>query len=86
MFALRKGIPLSLVTASQWKNAFNKTLDLKALYEFYKLKSKKSPKEIHEFDATLINLYMFYSMNVDSEHSAIFQCLAGEWENKIEKI
>ena len=23
---------------------------------------------------------------VDSEHSAIFQCLAGEWENKIEKI
>ena len=23
---------------------------------------------------------------VDSEHSAIFQCMAGEWENKIEKI
>ncbi|MFY8172076.1 MAG: 1-deoxy-D-xylulose-5-phosphate reductoisomerase, partial [Sphingobacteriaceae bacterium] len=23
---------------------------------------------------------------VDSEHSAIFQCLAGEWHNKIEKI
>src|SRR5687767_4557415 len=23
---------------------------------------------------------------VDSEHSAIFQCLAGEWQNKIEKI
>ncbi|MDP1800382.1 MAG: 1-deoxy-D-xylulose-5-phosphate reductoisomerase [Bacteroidota bacterium] len=23
---------------------------------------------------------------VDSEHSAIFQCLAGEWDNKIEKI
>ncbi len=23
---------------------------------------------------------------VDSEHSAIFQCLAGEWENPIEKI
>jgi len=23
---------------------------------------------------------------VDSEHSAIFQCLVGEWENKIEKI
>jgi 1-deoxy-D-xylulose-5-phosphate reductoisomerase len=23
---------------------------------------------------------------VDSEHSAIFQCLAGEWNNKIEKI
>ena len=23
---------------------------------------------------------------VDSEHSAIFQCLAGEWENRIEKI
>ena len=23
---------------------------------------------------------------VDSEHSAIFQCLAGEWENKIEKL
>lgn len=28
-----------------------------------------------------INLYP-----VDSEHSAIFQCLAGEWENPIEKI
>ena len=23
---------------------------------------------------------------VDSEHSAIFQCMAGEWQNKIEKI
>lgn len=23
---------------------------------------------------------------IDSEHSAIFQCLSGEWENKIEKI
>jgi len=23
---------------------------------------------------------------VDSEHSAIFQCLAGEWDNKVEKI
>jgi len=23
---------------------------------------------------------------VDSEHSAIFQCLAGEWDNKIEKV
>jgi 1-deoxy-D-xylulose-5-phosphate reductoisomerase len=23
---------------------------------------------------------------VDSEHSAIFQCLSGEWENKIEKV
>ncbi len=23
---------------------------------------------------------------VDSEHSAIFQCLAGEWENQVEKI
>ncbi len=28
-----------------------------------------------------INIYP-----VDSEHSAIFQCLAGEWNNKIEKI
>ncbi|MBL7933898.1 MAG: 1-deoxy-D-xylulose-5-phosphate reductoisomerase, partial [Bacteroidia bacterium] len=28
-----------------------------------------------------VNLYP-----VDSEHSAIFQCLAGEWENKVEKI
>lgn len=28
-----------------------------------------------------INIYP-----VDSEHSAIFQCLQGEWENKIEKI
>jgi 1-deoxy-D-xylulose-5-phosphate reductoisomerase len=28
-----------------------------------------------------VNLYP-----VDSEHSAIFQCLAGEWDNKIEKL
>ena len=28
-----------------------------------------------------VNLYP-----VDSEHSAIFQCLAGEWNNPIEKI
>ena len=28
-----------------------------------------------------VNLYP-----VDSEHSAIFQCLAGEWENRIEKL
>jgi 1-deoxy-D-xylulose-5-phosphate reductoisomerase len=31
--------------------------------------------------AKKVNIYP-----VDSEHSAIFQCLAGEWENKIEKI
>ncbi len=30
---------------------------------------------------TGVNLYP-----VDSEHSAIFQCLAGEWHNPIEKI
>lgn len=35
------------------------------------------------------DLALQYGVNiypVDSEHSAIFQCLAGEWENKIEKI
>lgn len=62
VFAHRKKVSLSLYTASQWKNAFNKTMDLKQLYEDHKLKSKKSPKEIHEFDATLINLYKFYEM------------------------
>ncbi|HQV38343.1 MAG: 1-deoxy-D-xylulose-5-phosphate reductoisomerase [Flavobacteriales bacterium] len=31
--------------------------------------------------ANAVNIYP-----VDSEHSAIFQCLAGEWENPIEKI
>lgn len=31
--------------------------------------------------AQAVNIYP-----VDSEHSAIFQCLAGEWENPIEKI
>ncbi len=35
-------------------------------------------KLAEEFDVRIIP--------VDSEHSAIFQCLAGEWHNKIEKI
>jgi 1-deoxy-D-xylulose-5-phosphate reductoisomerase len=35
-------------------------------------------KLAEEFDVSILP--------VDSEHSAIFQCLAGEWHNKIEKI
>lgn len=35
-------------------------------------------KLAEEFDVRIVP--------VDSEHSAIFQCLAGEWHNKIEKI
>ena len=34
-----------------------------------------------EAQQNAVNLYP-----VDSEHSAIFQCLAGEWDNPIEKI
>lgn len=63
VFALRKKIPISLITASQWKNAFNRTMCLNDLYDVHKLRSKKSPKEIHEFDASLINLYKFYMMS-----------------------
>lgn len=59
-FALKKNIPINLITASQWKNAFNRTMDLKSLYQEVGLKSKKSPKEIHEFDAALISVYTFY--------------------------
>lgn len=60
VFAAKHNIPVMFITASQWKNAFNKTMDLKGLYADYKLTSKKSPKAIHEFDASLQGLYFFY--------------------------
>jgi hypothetical protein len=46
-----------LFLASTWKNRINKRADLKATYKEFKLTSKKSPKTIHEFDATLIGFY-----------------------------
>lgn len=63
VFAHKHNIPVMFITASQWKNAFNKTMDLKGLYADYKLTSKKSPKAIHEFDACLQGLYFFYKRN-----------------------
>ncbi len=63
IFAEKHNIPIMLITASQWKNAFNKTMDLKGLYADYKLTSKKSPKAIHEFDASLQGLYFFFQQN-----------------------
>ncbi|WOL24468.1 Holliday junction resolvase [Yersinia phage fHe-Yen9-02] len=62
-YALTKKIPIDIITASQWKNAFNRTMDLKGLYEEFKLTSKKSPKAIHEFDASLIGVYKFYKQS-----------------------
>lgn len=62
VFAHKHGIPAFFITASQWKNAFNRTMTLKQLYEDYKLTSKKSPKAIHEFDATLIGVYTLYNL------------------------
>lgn len=59
-FALKKKCPLDLITASQWKNAFNRHMDLKGFYADYNLSSKKSVKAIHEFDASLIGVYTFY--------------------------
>ncbi|QZE59467.1 Holliday junction resolvase [Erwinia phage pEa_SNUABM_2] len=59
-FALKKKCPLDLITASQWKNAFNRTMDLKGYYAEHNLTSKKSRKAIHEFDASLIGVYTFY--------------------------
>ncbi|AQT28694.1 hypothetical protein YOLOSWAG_216 [Erwinia phage vB_EamM_Yoloswag] len=59
-FALQQNIPLDLITASQWKNAFNRHMDLKGYYAEYNLTSKKSRKAIHEFDASLIGVYTFY--------------------------
>lgn len=59
-FALKKKCPLDLITASQWKNAFNRSMVLKDYYELHNLKSKKSRKAIHEFDACLIGAYTFY--------------------------
>lgn len=39
-----------------------------------------------ELITSLAAEYKVPILPVDSEHSAIFQCLAGEWENQIEKI
>lgn len=39
-----------------------------------------------ELITELANKYNVSILPVDSEHSAIFQCLAGEWHNPVEKI
>jgi 1-deoxy-D-xylulose-5-phosphate reductoisomerase len=39
-----------------------------------------------ELITALATEYKVPILPVDSEHSAIFQCLAGEWENTVEKI
>lgn len=39
-----------------------------------------------ELITSLAQEYKVAVLPVDSEHSAIFQCLAGEWNNKVEKI
>lgn len=57
-----KKIPVMLITAAQWKNAFNKELDLKGLYAHHKMSTKQFKKEIHEFDAALIGIYAFCHM------------------------
>lgn len=59
----KKKVPFFAITASQWKNAFNRHADLKELYKEYNLTSKKSKKAIHEYDSMLIGLYTFYKMN-----------------------
>lgn len=58
-----KKIPVMLITAAQWKNAFNKELDLKGLYASHKMTTKQFKKEIHEFDAALIGVYAFCVQN-----------------------
>lgn len=45
------------ITASTWKNWVNRNIDLKEEYTRLGLKSTKSPKAIHEFDAVLIALF-----------------------------
>ncbi|AXG66931.1 Holliday junction resolvase [Dickeya phage vB_DsoM_JA29] len=59
----KKKIPFFAITASQWKNAFNRHADLKGLYKEFNLTSKKSKKAIHEFDSMLIGIYTFYKLN-----------------------
>ncbi|MDH6356634.1 1-deoxy-D-xylulose-5-phosphate reductoisomerase [Parabacteroides sp. PF5-9] len=39
-----------------------------------------------ELITALATEYKVAVLPVDSEHSAIFQCLAGEWENSVEKV
>ncbi|MCC8143455.1 MAG: 1-deoxy-D-xylulose-5-phosphate reductoisomerase [Tannerellaceae bacterium] len=39
-----------------------------------------------ELITSLAQEYKVPVLPVDSEHSAIFQCLAGEWENRVEKV
>lgn len=53
MLGLMSEIPdthLTLITAAQWKNAFNRVQDLKALY-------KESSLVAHRIDATCISIY-----------------------------
>lgn len=56
-----------LIMAATWKNNFNRNnasgCKLEDLYKELKLTSVYSPKEIHEFDASLMGVYATYLKN-----------------------
>jgi hypothetical protein len=57
------GIHLTLITAAQWKNAFNKIQDLKELYKEMKSSCRMEP---HPIDAVCMSLYsagMYFELN-----------------------
>ena len=55
-----KGEDFRTVTAAIWKNAFNRTMDLKGLYQERKLYD--DAKTDHEFDATMIGVHRLQSL------------------------
>lgn len=68
-------IHLTLITAAQWKNAFNKLQDLKELYKEMKKRCKLEP---HPIDAACMSIYAA-GMYLDLDHSP-FQFLATKFE------
>lgn len=68
MLGLMMKIPethLTLITAAQWKNAFNKFQDLKELYKEMKRRCKMEP---HPIDAACMSIYSA-GMYFDLDHS-----------------
>lgn len=74
-------IHLTLITAAQWKNAFNKLQDLKEMYKEMKKRCKMEP---HPIDAACMSIYAA-GMYLDLDHSP-FQFLSTKFERFKDKL
>lgn len=59
VIALNRKVPCYLVTASAWKNTFNKTLVTSTLKDLYEV-GKKEKIQAHTIDSSLISFYGAY--------------------------